>query len=68
MIIKENITIEFNEKSYDRVKIYSDSGFFIKKIGTEEIYSEAIDLVDSGFEYEETDQKIETEDSAENSD
>ena len=30
--------------------------YLIRKVGTNEVYSEAWDLPDSGFEYEETDQ------------
>jgi hypothetical protein len=40
-------------------KIYSDLGFRIKKIGTEEIYDEAIDSISSDFNYEETNILIE---------
>ena len=36
-------------------RTYSDSGKVIKKVGTEEFYSEAVDLITSTFEYEETD-------------
>lgn len=38
---------------------YSDSGYMLNKIGTEEFYSEAVDLITSTFEYEETDKNIE---------
>ncbi len=41
-------------------RTYSDSGKVIKKVGTEEFYSEAVDLITSTFEYEETDIDIET--------
>lgn len=53
MIVVE--TIEINEKPYK--KSFSDSGFKIRKKGTNEIYDEAIDVLD--FEYEETDEPIE---------
>jgi hypothetical protein len=43
-------------------KIYSDLGFRIKKIGTEEIYDEAIDSIFSDFNYEETNILIEVYD------
>lgn len=33
---------------------YSDLGLRIHKVGTDEIYDEAIDIENSGFEYEET--------------
>jgi hypothetical protein len=38
---------------------YSDLGLQIHKIGTEEVYDEAIDIENSGFEYEETEIPIE---------
>ena len=42
-------------------KLYSKSpnGFKIRKIGTNEIYDEAVDLTEKNFEYEETDILIE---------
>lgn len=42
-------------------RAYSDSGKMLNKIGTEEFYSEAVDLITSTFEYEETDVLIEQE-------
>lgn len=42
-------------------RIYSDNNFIIKKIGTEELYDEAIDIEDIEYEYEETNDKIESE-------
>ena len=54
MIITETITI--NGKQF--TKNYSDEGFYIQKVGTEEIYSEAIDPIDSGRTYLETDKLI----------
>ena len=48
MIIQEQI-------GNDLVKTYSDKGMMIKKIGTEELYSEAIDPKRFNREYEETD-------------
>lgn len=41
-------------------RTYSDVNLFIRKLGTDEIYSEAVDVENSGFEYEETDVEIET--------
>lgn len=35
------------------VRSYSDLGYKIRKVGTNEIYDEAIDLEDAGYEYEE---------------
>ena len=54
MIITETITI--NGKQF--TKNYSDEGFYIQKVGTEEVYSEAIDPIDSGRTYIETDRLI----------
>ena len=42
-------------------KTYSDEEYMIRKIGTDEIYEEAIDVENAPYEYEETDIKIETE-------
>jgi hypothetical protein len=41
-------------------KSYSDQNLYIQKVGTEEVYSEAIDVEDAPFEYVETDKEIET--------
>jgi hypothetical protein len=49
---------EFKETRFDGVKLfrtYSDSNMMIQKDGTEELYSEAIDVENSGFTYTETD-------------
>ena len=43
------------------VKTYSDKGVMIRKIGTDEIYSEAIDPQKFNREYEETDIPIDQE-------
>ena len=45
----------------DLVKTYSDKGVMIRKIGTDEIYSEAIDPMKFNREYEETDIPIDQE-------
>lgn len=39
-------------------RIYSDEGFKIQKVGTEEVYDEAIDVENAPYEYEETKEKI----------
>ena len=44
---------------------YSNLGLRIRKIGTDEIYDEAIDVENSGFEYEETGIPIEDIDTEE---
>ena len=43
----------------DLVKTYSDNGMMIRKKGTDELYSEAIDPKRFNREYEETDIPIE---------
>lgn len=55
MIIAENITI--NNREF--IRNYSDAGFKIRKVGTEEIYTEAIDPVGTDRTYEETNEPIE---------
>lgn len=57
-MIKTEI-VKFGQKEFKRT--YSDKGFVIKKVGTEEKYSEAIDILDSEFEYIETNEKVEGE-------
>lgn len=44
------------------IRTYSDSGKKIQKVGTDEIYDEAIDLVTSGYTYVETDESDEISD------
>ncbi len=39
-------------------RTYSDQGFMIKKVGTEEIYAEAVDVLNNPFTYEETSELI----------
>lgn len=56
MIVTENV--KFGKKDF--IKTYSDERFYIRKVGTEEEYSEAIDLASMGYTYEETD-KLEEE-------
>jgi hypothetical protein len=58
------IQTEFYMERKDGVKLYrtySDSNMMIQKDGTEELYSEAIDIENSGFTYTETDIPIEPE-------
>lgn len=42
-------------------RTYSDANKYIKKVGTEEEYSEAIDVEGAPYTYEETDKEIEDE-------
>ena len=53
MIVQETI-----EDNTNLVKTYSNAGFMIRKKGTKELYSEAIDPRKFNREYEETDIKI----------
>lgn len=41
------------------IRTYSDTGKKIQKVGTDEIYDEAIDLATSGYTYVETDESDE---------
>lgn len=45
------------------IRTYSDESKIIKKIGTEELYSEAIDLSTSNYSYIETNETMECSDS-----
>lgn len=59
MIVKE-----FYAQRKDGVnlyKTYSDEKYMIQKVGTDEIYEEAIDVESAPYQYIETDQKIEHE-------
>lgn len=57
MIVTENV--RFGRREFK--KTYSSEDYLIRKIGTDEIYSEAIDILGSDYEYEETDEKIPSE-------
>lgn len=53
---------EFYETRKDGVnlyKTYSDENYKIRKIGTDEVYDEAIDVENAPYEYEETTEKVE---------
>lgn len=55
---------EFFRTREDGVNLFitkSDSGYKIRKVGTDYVYSEAVDVEGSAFEYKETDEKILTE-------
>ena len=49
------------EDGINLYKTYSDQNFMIHKIGTEEVYAVAIDVENAPYTYEETEEKIETE-------
>ena len=57
MVIKEIVTI--NGKDFQ--KHYSDNNKTIRKVGTNEEYTEAIDLLEKTWQYEETEDNIEEE-------
>ena len=51
MVIKE-----FYRTRQDGVNLYrsySDKGFMVRKVGTDELYEEAIDIENTAYEYEE---------------
>ena len=49
------------EDGVELYRTYSDNGMMIRKDGTDEMYSEAVDVENSGFTYTETDIPIEGE-------
>ena len=63
MIIKEFYMTR--KDGVNLYKTYSDKGVCIKKVGTLEVYDEAIDVENAPFTYEETDILIEKEDNEE---
>ena len=53
---------EFYKTRADGVNLfrtYSDKGMQIRKVGTDEVYDEAIDIENAPYTYEETDIRIE---------
>lgn len=40
-------------------RAWSDAGLMLRKVGTDELYSEAVDVKPCRFEYEETDTPVE---------
>lgn len=56
MIVSE--IIDYNGR--ELLKTYSDENFTIRKIGTDEVYSEAVDVPESTFACVETDEEIAT--------
>lgn len=64
MIKIETIYIESKEFK----KTYSDLNYMIRKVGTDEVYAEAIDLPEKNYSYEETTEKIPTLESVETAD
>ena len=59
MIVREYYTTR--KDGVRLYRTYSDKNLYIQKVGTNEVYSEAIDLESKGYEYIETDREIEEE-------
>ena len=59
MIVKE--FYRTREDGINLYRTYSNENYQIQKIGTDEIYDEAIDIEDTSYEYEEIHIKIVTE-------
>lgn len=60
------ITKEFYITRKDGVNLYrtySTEGLKIRKVGTDEVYDEAIDVQGASYEYEETDTPVEEKES-----
>ena len=57
MIVTEFYRIREDEERL--VRTFSDNNLYIQKVGTQEIYLEAIDLESKDYEYIETDKEIE---------
>lgn len=57
MIVRE--FYKTREDGVNLYKSYSDKNYYIKKIGTDEVYDEAIDVEGAPYLYEETNEKIE---------
>ena len=58
MIVREEY---LREDGVMLTRTYSNENKYIRKVGTEEIYSEAIDIEGAPYEYVETDKEIEDE-------
>lgn len=57
MIVRE--FYKTREDGVNLYKSYSDKNYYIKKIGTDEVYDEAVDVEGAPYLYEETNKKIE---------
>ena len=63
MIVREYF--ETRDDGVNLYRTYSDADLKIRKVGTDEIYDEAIDIEGAPYTYEETDIPIETEENNE---
>ena len=59
MVVKE--FYRTREDGVNLYRNYSDEGYYIQKVGTDEVYSEAIDVENAPYVYVETAEKIEDE-------
>ena len=57
MIVRE--FYKTREDGINLYKSYSNKNYYIKKIGTDEVYDEAIDVENAPYLYEETNEKRE---------
>lgn len=57
MVVKE--FYRTREDGVALYKSYSNNGYYIQKVGTDEVYTEAIDVENSPYVYVETAEKIE---------
>lgn len=57
MIVK--VFYKKREDGVNLYRTYSDKGVQIRKVGTDEVYDEAVDVENAPFTYEETDIAIE---------
>lgn len=48
------------EDGVELIRTYSDAGLMIRKVGTKEVYEEAVDVKGAGYQYEETDTPVDT--------
>ena len=53
------------EDGVELIRTYSDKGVKIQKVGTDEIYDDAVDVEGAGYRYTETEEPIEVESSEE---
>lgn len=57
MVVKEFYRVR--EDGVALYKSYSNNGYYIQKVGTDEVYTEAIDVGSANYAYVETSEKIE---------
>jgi hypothetical protein len=57
MIVREFYSTR--KDGVDLYRTYSDENRYIRKVGTDEVYSEAVDIEGAPYEYVETDKEIE---------